>query len=176
MGYIDKRERYDFVDYDFIMDAYYNGSVGSFITGMVNSLRDEETKRLKECIQGQVFLGGLDFIKKSMKYIVSKNSREVSQLRIIKKKVSTDTVLNVLNSFLKKTPKEIAHSRGINVWLSMDLLYRWSGLNQREIGELYSRDYSSVSISRKRLREKIKSNIELKKLYDKIESKLKCQE
>jgi DNA-binding MarR family transcriptional regulator len=33
----------------------------------------------------------------------------------------------------------------------MEMLYRYGGMNQREIGELMAIDYSAVSVARKRL-------------------------
>ncbi len=40
--------------------------------------------------------------------------------------------------------------RGIGRGLLMEMLYRYGGLNQREIGEMMGVDYSSVSVARKR--------------------------
>ena len=42
-------------------------------------------------------------------------------------------------------------NRGIARPVLMELLYRYGGLNQREIGELLGIDYSSVSVGRKKL-------------------------
>jgi DNA-binding MarR family transcriptional regulator len=42
--------------------------------------------------------------------------------------------------------------------IAMDLLYRAGGLSGTEIGEMMGVDYSTVSLGRKRLREKLKSN------------------
>jgi hypothetical protein len=39
---------------------------------------------------------------------------------------------------------------GIARGLLMELLYRYGGMNHREIGELMGIDYSAVSVSRKR--------------------------
>jgi chromosomal replication initiation ATPase DnaA len=48
-------------------------------------------------------------------------------------------------ALLKKGYKGVARS------VLMEMLYRYGGMNQREIGELMGIDYSSVSITRKRL-------------------------
>jgi hypothetical protein len=40
--------------------------------------------------------------------------------------------------------------RGVGRGLLMKFLYRYGGMNQREIGELMGIDYSAVSMSRKR--------------------------
>ena len=54
----------------------------------------------------------------------------------------------------------------------MDLLYRLGGLKGREIGNMFDIDYSTVSVSRKRLRNKIQKDNDLKKLLSHIEENL----
>jgi len=41
--------------------------------------------------------------------------------------------------------------KGVGRGVLMELLYRYGGMNQREIGELMGIDYSAVSVMRKRL-------------------------
>jgi DNA-binding MarR family transcriptional regulator len=41
----------------------------------------------------------------------------------------------------------------------MELLYRYGGMNQREIGELMGIDYSAVSVMRRRLSREMGSNL-----------------
>jgi putative transposase len=56
--------------------------------------------------------------------------------------------------------------------IAMDLLYRLGGLKGREIGNMFDVDYSTVSVSRKRLRGKIQEENDLKRLLFRIEAKL----
>jgi DNA-binding NarL/FixJ family response regulator len=56
----------------------------------------------------------------------------------------------------------------------MEMLYRDTGLNNREIGELMALDYSTVSVGRRRLREKLFNDSELRDLVRRIEEG--CQE
>jgi putative transposase len=56
--------------------------------------------------------------------------------------------------------------------IAMDLLYRLGGLKGRRIGNMIDVDYSTVSVSRKRLRGEIQKAIDLKKLLFRIEAKL----
>jgi DNA-directed RNA polymerase specialized sigma24 family protein len=37
--------------------------------------------------------------------------------------------------------------------MAMEFLYRYGGMNRREIGEMMDLDYSTVSVARKRVRE-----------------------
>lgn len=54
----------------------------------------------------------------------------------------------------------------------MDLLYRLGGLKGRDIRKIFDVDYSTVSVSRKRLRHKIQKDNDLKKLLFRIEANL----
>jgi DNA-directed RNA polymerase specialized sigma24 family protein len=54
----------------------------------------------------------------------------------------------------------------------MELLYRYAGMNQREIGELMGVDYSTVSVTRKRLRDMLAANDRLKKRFHAAEDAL----
>ena len=59
----------------------------------------------------------------------------------------------------------------------MDLLYRYTGLNNREIGELMALDdstVSTVSVGRRRLRGKLLNDSALRDLVGRIEEG--CQE
>ena len=56
--------------------------------------------------------------------------------------------------------------------IAMELLYRYAGMNQREIGELMGVDYSTVSVTRKRLRDMLAANDRLKKRFHAVEDAL----
>ncbi len=53
----------------------------------------------------------------------------------------------------------------------MDLLFGLGGLKEREIGNMFDIDYSTVSVIRKRLRHKIQKDNDLKRLISRIEKK-----
>ncbi len=54
----------------------------------------------------------------------------------------------------------------------MDLLYRVGGLSGTEIGEMMEIDYRTVSLGKKRLREKLKSDKHLSQIIKRIEADL----
>ncbi|MBM4272279.1 MAG: hypothetical protein FJ139_09025 [Deltaproteobacteria bacterium] len=56
--------------------------------------------------------------------------------------------------------------------IAIDMLYRHGGMNQREIGEMMGIDYSSVSVSRKRLRQKSGLDSALRRKIEKIQKQL----
>ena len=54
----------------------------------------------------------------------------------------------------------------------MDLLYRLGGLKGREIENMFVLEYSTLSVSRKRLRHKIQNDNDLKRFLSRIEENL----
>ena len=54
----------------------------------------------------------------------------------------------------------------------MDLLYRVDGLSGTEIGEMIGVDYSTVSLRKKRLREKLKGDKHLSQIIKRVEADL----
>ena len=50
--------------------------------------------------------------------------------------------------------------------MAMELSYRYSNYKQKEIGEIFGVDYSTVSQNRLRLKRKLKSNRKMKKQFD----------
>lgn len=59
---------------------------------------------------------------------------------------------------------------GLERYIIMDLLYRFGGLKNKQIGEFFCVDYSTVSQGRKRLREQKDKNT--RELVEKIEQQL----
>ena len=56
--------------------------------------------------------------------------------------------------------------------MAMELSYRYSSCKQKEIGAIFSVDYSTVRQSRRRLKIKLKSNRKLKKQYHRIQGQV----
>jgi len=54
----------------------------------------------------------------------------------------------------------------------MELFYRHGGINGREIGEVIGVDYSTVSITRKRLMEHIEKDKDLREPFEQIWQKI----
>ena len=54
----------------------------------------------------------------------------------------------------------------------MELLYRYGGLNQREIGEMMGVDYSSVSVARKRFRLLSEGDKKVLELMERVQDKI----
>jgi chromosomal replication initiation ATPase DnaA len=52
--------------------------------------------------------------------------------------------------------------------MAMELCYRYSNCKQKEIGEIFGVDYSTVSQSRARLKTKLETNRKLKKQFHRL--------
>ncbi len=66
----------------------------------------------------------------------------------------------------------MSKERGLIRQIAMDLLYRAGGLSGTEIGEMMGVDYNTVSLGRKRLREKLKSDKRLSQVIKRVEADL----
>ena len=62
--------------------------------------------------------------------------------------------------------------RGYSRGLLMEMLYRYGGLNQREIGVLLGIDYSAVSIGRKRFLAVMEADPELTALFTRVQTRI----
>jgi chromosomal replication initiation ATPase DnaA len=56
--------------------------------------------------------------------------------------------------------------------IAMELCYRYSTVSQREIGELFRVDYSTVSQNRARLRAKLETDAKLRRLFEQMEQRI----
>ncbi len=56
--------------------------------------------------------------------------------------------------------------------MAMELCYRYSPLNQREIGSMFGVDYSTVSQNRSGIKKKLQNDTQLKKQFDGIEQRI----
>jgi transposase len=54
----------------------------------------------------------------------------------------------------------------------MEMLYRYGGMNNREIGEMLGVDYSTVSVGRKRLGDRMEHDSKLRRRVGELEKEL----
>jgi len=89
-------------------------------------------------------------------------------------KISQHVSLEQLQDIIKQESGQanLFEAEGALRQVVMTFLYNYVGLNNREIGERFGVDYSTVSQSRKRLRERIKKDSQLEALMQRIASKL----
>jgi chromosomal replication initiation ATPase DnaA len=73
---------------------------------------------------------------------------------------------------IKSNMATIKEEMGIIRQIAMDLLCRLGGLKGRETGNMFDIDYSTVSVSKKRLRHKIQEDNDPKRLLSRIKENL----
>lgn len=175
-GYIGLKGRKEFINYGFLL-SQYGGDNGkgrkAYRDFMEEGLREKIESPFKEAV-GQVILGRKEFIERIIeKYLKNeKGEREKPSLKELRKVLSVEDIIEKTLEITGRKKEEF-FSKGKVVKeraILMEMLYRYGRINQMEIGKMMGLDYSTVSVTRKRLRESMEKDKELKKLFQKIES------
>src|SRR5574337_642929 len=124
---------------------------------------------INEKVVGGSVLGSDRFINWIRDTFLPAKSREIPAVQRLKKYTAKETIIDALCKETKKSFDEIKKERGIIRQIAMDLLYRVGGLSGTEIGEMMGVDYSTVSVGRKRLREKLKDDKRLSQIVKRVE-------
>ena len=173
-GSLKATERESWVNYDEVL-----GQVGGsrsryrqFIEEGIEEGYDTPWEKLK----GQVILGREEFIRKLKAKTSGKaSSREQPSMKVLQA-VSPDEVLRKVSRELGIKAEELVGKRPARRdyrALVMEMMYRHGRVSQVEIGRrMGGLDYSTVSRERKRLRERMAVDQELKRLVKKAERSL----
>jgi putative transposase len=106
--------------------------------------------------KGHGIVGATEFIEKVRRQYMrsTSGSRELPAVKEILAQVEPERIIRVICGTFKAERQEILTKgyKGVARGILMEMLYRYGGMNQREIGELMGIDYSAVSVMRKRLR------------------------
>jgi hypothetical protein len=164
--------RYAFLSTDTIL-AYFNGNRTSYkdfveqgISGCVNPL--EQGK-------GHGIVGGVPFIRERLNTMKIISSREQPEAKRIISRIAPPEIIDCIARHFHVATEDILKTRGQARSITMDFLFRYAGMNQREIGEMMGLDYSSISVARTRLRERLKKDTVLQGHVKELENAL-CQE
>ena len=159
LGYIDDTRRNNIVDYTRTLESYGGDNKEGRKLYWETICNDVSTGiDMKEKVIGGSILGSDAFINWARDKFLPAKSREIPAVRRLKKYTANEEIIAALCKETKKGFDEIKKERGIIRQLAMDLLYRLGGLNGAEIGEMMGVDYSTVSVGRKRLRERLKGD------------------
>ena len=173
-GYLNPAIQLDFLDYQTVL-AEYGGCNQTGINQYKQQLTEDLNTdfSINDKVIGQSILGGKKFISRIKdNHLKKRKERENPGVGEIHKYLSQEIVLSLLaNEFVVK-PEKIFTTRGQVKQITMTVLYKYAGLNNREVGELFGVDYSTVSQNRKRLRERVEKDKKTETLLGKIELKL----
>ncbi len=171
-GYLEPANCFDGIDYRLVLDEFGGDNPAGrkrYFSQIREDLGGELT--LDELVVGQSILGSerfIDWVREA--HLDRTTDRERPDIGKIHSYRSVETVISVISQQLGK--KDILQETGTTRQLAMTVLYSCAGLNNREIGEIFGVDYSTVSQGRKRFREKIKSDAYLRSAIDKVEQQL----
>jgi len=182
-GYLNKKNRKGFVDYNTILD-YFGTEGGKSSRGYKRFVAEAIEKDIPSPLErgkGTGIVGEKNFIEQIKQLFEKdrkgkKSRREQPAFRQLEK---TWTPENLIDSYLKLVPKtrEELTSKGKQSpdrAILMELLYRFCKITQPEIGKLLGGiDYSAVSQARKRLNIKMENDQGLKKKFSALQSKLR---
>jgi len=116
----------------------------------------EEVADPLEVGRGYGIVGPKEFIEKIReKYLsVTRKTRELPAVRRIVRRVEPERIIGAVCKEMGVAREEVMRRGygGVARGVLMDFLYRYGGMNQREIGEMMGIDYSAVSVGRKRFR------------------------
>jgi predicted XRE-type DNA-binding protein len=103
-----------------------------------------------------------------------RESREVPGFKGIISRTLPAKILGVVCEEMGVNGEELQKKgeRGIGRGLLMEMLYRYGGLNQREIGEMMGVDYSSVSVARKRFQLLSEGDKKVLELMERVQNKI----
>jgi REP element-mobilizing transposase RayT len=177
-GYLSSRVRKPFLRVEEVLD-YFGGDsfdgkrkYGKFVEEGLK----KEVRNPLEIGKGHGIVGETGFLEKVRSYLigVSPKRREVPAFRKVVSQVETEKIVRLVSEEVG-LGKEALMRKGSKIFgrgLLMELLYRFGGLNNREIGALMGVDYSTVSVERKRFLEVAKKDRKAKKQLVRIQRRL----
>ena len=126
--------------------------------------------------KGQGVVGDEDFVERVRDQFLRKGMRyrEIPGVRGIIGQIAPAKILGIVSKETGDSGEELKKKggRGVGRGLLMEMLYRYGGLNQRQIGEMRGVDYSSVSVGRKRLQLLAQRDKEVFGLMERVQNKI----
>jgi REP element-mobilizing transposase RayT len=177
-GYCSLRKRNSRFDYSRLLKTYFgrdNSQGRRQYREYVLKGIDGEIGNPFEDVLHQSILGTQDFVEWVKEKLPRKESREVPALRGIQRNLSADQVVKVVSQFCGVKPADILNrkTRTKRVrQMTMELCYRHSNLRQKQIGQIFKVDYSTVSVNRTRLKLRLKSDRRLNKQFKEIQEQI----
>lgn len=170
-GYLDSSQRQRWLNYQEVLGE--SGGTAKRYREFIDDGLREGYETPWEKVTGQVTLANEGFVAELGKKVNPGSSKREQPSVKAFKAIDPDEVLRLVSRHLKVKEEELARRRPAyrdERAVAIDLLYRYSAIKQREIGQrLGGIDYSAVSRERTRLREKLKVDGRLEKSLRAIE-------
>ena len=173
-GYLSRKKKEPFIVYDLVLGEY-GGDTDKARKAYAKTLYAEMAAPfdMKREVVGQSVLGGaafLDWVRE--RFLETPKDRERPSVQGIRSHVDKETILKTIAKETSKDLSALKSERGPLRQLAMEFLYRAGGLTGPQIGALFGIDYSGVSQERKRLRERMAEDKQLKALHDQLMGKM----
>jgi hypothetical protein len=177
-GYCYLRKRNPGFDYGWLLNTYFGQDNPQgrrqYHQYVVKGIEGEIDNPFEDVVH-QSILGTQDFVDRAKEKLPRKGSREIPALRGLQRDLSADQVVKVVSQFCGVEPAEIldrkTRAKAVRQ-MTMELCYRYCNLGQKQIGQMFGVDYSTVSVNRARLKSRLKIDHSLKKQFDQIEEKI----
>jgi hypothetical protein len=177
-GYCSTRKRLKWIDYGWLLKAYFGGDNTRGRTryrSFVYSGIDGEIGNPFENVVHQSILGTDEFVEWVKGEVSLEPDREVPAIRRLRRSVAAEELLGVIATWygieLKEAFQRKRRVAGIRQ-VAMELCYRYCPMTQRDIGDLFGVDYSTVSQNRRRLKLRMESEKKLKAEFEGLVKKI----
>ena len=177
-GYISPRARESFVRVNEIL-GYFGGDTSQGRRKYESFVEEGLSKKVENPLErgkGHGVVGAMEFMERIKQRFLpaSIQSRELPAVRKILGQVEPEKIIRVACKEMGVKREDLLRRGygGIARGLLMELLYRYGGMNQREIGDLMGVDYSAVSVGRKRFHVLQEKDRSLLKQAGKIKTQL----
>ena len=178
-GYLSPRARKPFLRTEAVL-GYFGGDTAKGRRGYARYVEQGLVADLENPLalgKGHGIIGERDFVDEVLlRYLPPDvEARELPAMDKIRGRVAPERILETVCTELGVGREGLLKrgSRGIGRGILMELLYRYGGMKQPEIGAMMGIDYSAVSIARKRFQEQMENNSEVKRLMVKLTEVLK---
>lgn len=182
-GYLNKKNRKDFVYYTTISD-YFDITGGTSSRGYKKFMAEGIAKDIPSPLEkgkGTGIIGENNFVEQIKQFFEKdrkgkKSRREQPALRKLDRNYTPENLIGSYLKLVSKTREELTSKgkQSADRAMLMEMLYRFCKITQPEIGKLLGGiDYSAVSQARKRLHLKMANEPELQKKFNALQVKLR---
>jgi putative transposase len=178
-GYLSPRVRKPFLRTETVL-GYFGGDTAKGRRGYARYVEQglvADMENPLELGKGHGIVGDQDFVNEvRFRYLSPEvDAREVPAVERIRGRVEPESIVESVCAELRVGREDMLKkgSRGIGRGILMELLYRYGGLKQPQIGAMLGIDYSAVSIARKRFQEQMEKDGDVRDLMERLEASLK---
>jgi putative transposase len=177
-GYISPRARKPFLRVEEVL-GYFGGDTSSGRRGYARYVEQGLVTDLENPLElgkGHGIIGERDFVDAVRDRYLSPAiyDRELPAAGRIKRRLGPELIVATVCAVLKIGRNDLMKKGYRGCWrgLLMEMLYRYGGMKQPEIGAMMGIDYSAVSVGRKRFLMMMEADPELQSLFTKAKARI----